>query len=151
MTKLAFIPALLCTLLLAGCSSDPGGSGLETSKQYKGVGRVVDQPSFDGTTHSVIYWLDVRKKAVSLTTWGSGSCPNIPVGLHVVSSTKVTLTIKTYSGPCTSDLAAYTSEFSLPTRASRSRTVLVSLDVPGRSAPEKLTLAATPAPSATSR
>lgn len=142
-STLLVVPALLGSLLLAGCSSGSAG-GLVIMEQYRGFGEVVDEPSADGSTHSVISWLDGGRGTVSLTTWGSGSCPNIPIALHVASSTDVTLTMKRYSSPCTSDLAPTTSEFSLPSGVSRTRSVSVSLDVPGRDAPERLTLAVAP-------
>jgi hypothetical protein len=139
--KLSLVPVVLAVLLLAGCNS---GSGLHINKQYQGVGKVADKPSFDGTTQSVIYWLDKHKNNVALTTWGSGSCPDVPVGLRIVSSTKVELAIKDNSGPCTSDLAPYTSEFAVPAGVSRKSPISISLNVPGRSAPEMITLGVTP-------
>lgn len=131
--------SLLCALLLTGCTSGPGGSELVVTEQYPGAGRAVGDLASDGT-HAVVAWLDGERRAVSLTTWGSSSCPAVPTAIRVVSPTSVRLGIKTYSGACTADLAPYTTEFAVPSGVSRNEPVELSLDVPGRSEPEKVIL-----------
>jgi hypothetical protein len=67
---------------------------------------------------------------LALTTWGSGSCPTVPVALAVVNRHEVRVTLSNaYSGNCTTDYSANTSVLQLdPARVDTATDLRVTLD-----------------------
>lgn len=134
---------LLLPLLLSACTDNSGPRGdvagpidtsvqpIKITDQYRGVEAFFDGPNYDSTGGPAIRWRDETRTAATLLTYGSGSCPNIPEKIQVLSTTKVTLMMKAYSEPCTADLSAYTTRFTMPDQVSRKQAVTVTLKTPG--------------------
>lgn len=116
---------LMLPLLLAGCSHQFKPSGAETVK-------ITDSPTFSETQGFTIgkpfaAWANNKQTSVVLTTWGSSSCPNIPVFSKVNSPDKAVLTMKKYDEACTADLGPTVSEFKLPAGLDADKTIQLTL------------------------
>ena len=59
-------------------------------------------------------WIE-RGESLSLTTWGSGSCPSVPESIDVVSAGRIVVNIDdSVPTQCTMDLSPHTSKIELP-------------------------------------
>jgi hypothetical protein len=120
---LALLPALALSACTATSNSDEG-QDVKLLAKFRGV--VSSQISSEDSP--AMHWTSKGKTSVGLTYYGSGSCPIYPTKIKVEDSTRVLLTMKTYDGACTADLAPFTSEFELPANVSRSEPVHFQLD-----------------------
>lgn len=126
------LAALSMLAALTGCSTAAPGQPVHLVRTYQGTAlQQSSQTSSDA--HPTVYWITGRRDAV-LTAYGSSSCPPIPEAIEVASPTRITMHLKRYSGACTADLGATTSEFELPSTVSRRQTVRVTLQAGGTTA-----------------
>ena len=102
---------------VSACSS--GGSASPhpiVLRTYHGIpsGAVTQHPGFAGVIKPIAAFTSAT--TLSLTTWGSGSCPTVPTSLTVVDRTH--LYVRTASSAragsaCTADLGPTTSEIAI--------------------------------------
>lgn len=139
------LAALFMLAALTGCSTAAPGQPIHLVRTYQGTAlRQSSQTSSDA--HPAVYWITGRHDA-ALTAYGSSSCPPIPESIEVVAPTRISVHLKDYSGACTADLGATTSEFELPAAVSRRQPVRVTLQASGTTA---TTLQLQPEPSVAS-
>lgn len=87
-----------------------------------------DQSVRSGATLAV--WMDGR---LALTTWGSGSCPAVPVALTAPDADTVDITLSADYGAsaCTADLGPTTSVLELPEKVKGSGPLTVKVHANG--------------------
>lgn len=128
--------AVVGTCLVTGCgssrSSVPVASPLVV-RHFLGVPNAHSTPrcSVDlrGTAPPCAAWAGAG--SIYVTTWGSGSCPNIPISVRVAG--RALLVIRTHDlvapgTPCTADLTATTSVLRLPTTIDATGSLAVQID-----------------------
>jgi hypothetical protein len=108
------IPILVLALAAAavGCGSVSRRPPSIAATSYPGVpSGAPDESVRRGATLAV--WTDGQ---LALTTWGSGSCPAVPVALTALDASTVEITVSADYGasPCTADLSPTTSVIDLP-------------------------------------
>ncbi len=115
----------LLAAILGGC----GGSGPDTiaERSYQGLPDGVTPATLHGDASPIA--IIEHDHRLALTLWGSGSCPRLPVSLHVLNRHSLEITVgKTTSGVCTADLGPTTSVIKLdPAEVDIAAEILITL------------------------
>jgi hypothetical protein len=106
----ALLPAV--SAVIVGCGSDESRPKSIAVSTYAGVASNAPSASA-GPIQSVVAGWSGRR--LELTTFGSGSCPAVPVALKAVDANTVEVTISgDYTGSCSTDISPTTSVVDLP-------------------------------------
>jgi len=112
-------------MLVVGACGDSGIRPTFLVRYYRGVPPGVTGLA-GGFARDDAVWATAGRMAV--VTWGSGSCPGLPVSLVVPQSNVLRITVVAPdSGPCTADLTATTSIITTPAALDVSRSVTVTI------------------------
>jgi hypothetical protein len=112
-------------MLVVGACGDSGVLPTFLVRYYRGVPPGTTGLA-DGLARDDAAWATAGRMAV--VTWGSGSCPGLPVRLDVPRSNLLRITVVAPdSGPCTADLAATTSIITIPAALDVSQSVTVTI------------------------
>lgn len=121
-----------CAVLLSACDAAP-----ISDERFSGLpeGVNIDQP----LQSSLVKWKH-KPESLTVTTWGSSSCPLTATDMTTGAENELTISFETVSdGDCTADLSPTTHVFSLPDEAQYSPlTVKISTD--GVISPEETVL-----------
>src|SRR5579863_1570774 len=121
--RISSVAAVTVAMLLVGAS------GIRPSflvRYYRGIPPGVPGLGQGGAVRDDAVWGTPGRMAV--VTWGSGSCPGLPVSLVVPQSNQLRITVVApESGPCTADLTATTSIITTPAALDVSQTVTVTI------------------------
>ena len=119
--------AVTVAMLLVGACGDSGLRPAFLVRSYRGLPPGVPSLNDGGQALDDAVWATAGRMAV--VTWGSGSCPGLPVSLIVPQRNLLRITIVAPdSGPCTADLSATTSIITTPAALDVSQSVTVTIN-----------------------
>jgi hypothetical protein len=132
----ALVAGAVLMLVVVGCGTEILPAFLV--RYYRGV-----PPGFTSSFRDGAVWTAAGGMAV--VTYGSSSCPALPVRLDVSANNHLKVTVNPLSsGPCTADLAPTTSVIEIPNALDITRGVTVTITGDGYGA----TVSLPPRPSA---
>lgn len=127
---------LIGGILLAGCTSSAGG-GVETAEPAPAPETITASPEagpvwvqqFVYAGEQSVRWGDDTMPHIILTTYGSGSCPDVPATLEVVDESTLEVTLEPPSqGDCTADLRPTVFAGERPAGLNLSEEITVTID-----------------------
>ncbi|MGA8633747.1 MAG: hypothetical protein WB805_02705 [Candidatus Dormiibacterota bacterium] len=124
--RISTVVAVTVAMLLVGACGDSGIRPSFLVRYYRGIAPGVPGLGEGGAVRDDAVWGAPGRMAV--VTWGSGSCPGLPVSLVVPQRNQLRITIiAPDSGPCTADLTATTSIITTPAALDVSQSVTVTI------------------------
>lgn len=98
---------VLAACVLTGCSEPPASVAYATRSGAAGL-------DTDPLKGPAVTWIK-KDETFAIITWGSGSCPPVPIALAPEATDRIAVTFApSANDPCTADMAPTTHEFELP-------------------------------------